>query len=95
MGLAQDRLDTIRARAVANVFEWDLITTDNIDTTYTLDGTEFELTSTIEPDPYDNEPWKIITLTVGWEVRKRSGAPVPRTIEVQSVVFKDVTPGVN
>jgi len=95
IGLAQDRLETIRARSIASLAAWDLVVKARIDTTYTLDGTTFTLTSTVDdslPNTQFTKPVrKIVTVDVGWTVVKRVGTAA-RSIRSSTVMSKDITP---
>jgi len=98
IGLAQDRLETVRARSVASLAAWDLVIKARIDTTYTLDGTTFTLTSTVvdSPEkrttpPISNPVRKTVSVDVGWTVFKKSGTAA-RSIRATTVMFKDISP---
>lgn len=96
IGLAQDRLETIRARSIASVAAWELVVPARIDTTYVLDGTTFRLTSTVDDSlpttPTTKPVRKTVTVNVGWTIIKRDLSTVARSIRSSTVMSKDVTP---
>jgi hypothetical protein len=47
VGLAQDRLETIRARSITSTAAWNAVVTDGTDTTYTIDNTVFSVARTV------------------------------------------------
>ena len=93
IGLAQDRLETVRARSVASLAAWDLVIKARIDTTYALDGTNFTLTSTVvdSPEAPKKPVRKTVSVDVGWTVYKKSGTAA-RSIHASTVMFKDISP---
>lgn len=95
IGLAQDRLETIRARSISSLAAWEAVVPAKIDTTYTLDRTTFTLTSTVDdslPTTQTTKPVrKIVTVDVGWVVVKKSGT-ADRSIRASTVMSKDITP---
>ena len=92
VGLAQDRLETIRGRSITSNAAWLAVVPARVDTTYVLDGTTFRLTSAVADSPANTATTKpvqkIVTVDVGWTVYKRSGTAA-RTIRAQTVLFKD------
>ncbi len=96
IGLAQDRLETVRARSIASVAAWELVVPARIDTTYVLDGTTFRLTSTVDDSlpttPTTKPVRKTVTVNVGWTIIKKDASTVARSIRSSTVMSKDVTP---
>jgi Tfp pilus assembly protein PilV len=94
IALAQDRMETIRARAMAPpvTASFNAITTARIDTTYTLDGNTFTLRSTVNPLPSaTNTLLKEITMDVTWTVYEKVGTST-RGIRIAGCIARDVSP---
>jgi Tfp pilus assembly protein PilV len=92
-GLAQDRLEEIKARAMGSpggFTRW--VVKSAIDTTYTLDTTVFTLTSTVTPN-VDVDLSRIVAVDVGWTINKSGGGTAARSIRSTTVITKNVSPG--
>jgi Tfp pilus assembly protein PilV len=96
--LAMDRLDTIKSRYARevndnNVLAWSNISPGVIDTTYTVDGTTFTLTSAVTTEIANDPPasrWKKIVATVSWTARKNDNTAVTRNIAAATTVCRIV-----
>jgi len=95
VGLAQDRLETIRGRSITSTAAWNAVVTAANDTTYTIDNTVFRVARTVVDSPavtaVTKPVRKIVSVDVSWTVYKKSGT-ANRTIRAQTVMFKDITP---
>jgi len=85
VGLAQDRLEQVKAR-----FPWSDLTAAKIDTSnYVVDGTRFDLTSAVTDSGLVR---KNIVVTVSWTARRNNGTTLTRSIQAATTVARDVTP---
>jgi Tfp pilus assembly protein PilV len=92
-GLAQDRLEEIKARAMGSAggfTRW--VVKSAIDTTYNLDGNVFTLTSTVSPN-VDIDLSRIVAVDVGWTINKPGGGTAARSIRATTVITLNVSPG--
>jgi type II secretory pathway pseudopilin PulG len=96
IGVAQDRLEEIRARSMSSVHGWDWVVQARIDTTYFVDGTTFTLTSAVQdsaPGLHSGAIRSIVSVDVGWTVYKKGGGTALRSVRSQTVMTRDTTPG--
>jgi Tfp pilus assembly protein PilV len=94
VALAQDRMETIRARSNAPpvTANFNALTKARIDTTYTLDRTTFTLSSTVTPLPTaTNTLLKVISMDVTWTVHEKVGTST-RGIRITGAIARDVSP---
>lgn len=83
VGLAQDRLEQVKAR-----FPWTDLTAAKIDTSYTVDGTTFNLRSTLTDSASVR---KNVLVTVSWTTRRSNGTSLTRSVQASTTIARNVT----
>ena len=88
VGLAQDRLEQMRARAVGSLAGWAGFTKAAVDTSYRVSGTDFTLVSSVDDS---GSVRKVVSVDVKWTVHPNSSTAVERSIRVTTTIARDIT----